>query len=117
MSKNELFERRKHKRVKLESLTKHREVLTDDFINDNRRQAQSRAADISMGGMQIITDTAWAETGDRLVEIEMDLMQKAVKVVAHVVWFMYDSRIKKYRSGVEFIVIKNQDLEVIADLV
>jgi c-di-GMP-binding flagellar brake protein YcgR len=78
--------------------------------------SESLTADISKGGMQIITDKAWLETGDRLIELECTLMNRDISVIAHVVWFVYDKKIQKYRSGVEFIVIKSGDIEAIGNL-
>lgn len=117
MKRNELFERRKHRRVKIEAPAKHREVISDDFINEGRSFSPCVSVDMSKGGMQILTDEAWLDTGDRLVEIEFSMMGRAIKAIAHVVWFAYDDKLKKYRSGAEFIIIKSGDLELIGNLV
>jgi c-di-GMP-binding flagellar brake protein YcgR len=116
MVRNELFERRKHRRVKIEVPARYREVLADDFINEKRVLEESYAANISKGGMQLITRSAWAETGDRLIEIEFSVMNREIRIIAHVVWFAYDNKTAKYRSGIEFVVIKSGDVEVIGNL-
>lgn len=116
MARNELFERRKYRRLKVEVPVKHREVLSDDFISENRSLSASSAINISKGGMQIITDAAWTETGDRLIETEFNVNGRDIKVVSHIVWVALDSAIKKYRSGLEFIMVKSGDLEIIENL-
>jgi c-di-GMP-binding flagellar brake protein YcgR len=116
MIKNELFERRKHRRVKIEVPSKYREVLADDFINEKRPLEESHAINISKGGMQLVTDRAWAETGDRLIELEFSVMNRDIRIIAHVVWFARDDKADKYRSGLEFVVIKSGDVEVIGNL-
>jgi c-di-GMP-binding flagellar brake protein YcgR len=116
MKRNELFERRKHRRVKIEARARYRQVLADDFINDKRALEESFAVNISKGGMQLITGSAWAETGDRLIELEFSVMNREISIIAQVVWCVYDNATGKYRSGVEFVVIKSGDVEVIGNL-
>ena len=116
MVRNELFERRKHRRVKVEVPSRYRDVLADDFINEKRGLEDSYAINVSKGGMQLVTDRAWAETGDRLIELEFSVMNHDVRIIAHVVWFCRDEKAGKYRSGVEFVVIKSGDVEVIGNL-
>jgi c-di-GMP-binding flagellar brake protein YcgR len=116
MMRNELFERRNHRRMKVEVPAKFREVQADDFINEKCDMADSSAVNLSKGGMQLVTDRAWAETGDRLVEIEFNVMNRDIRIIAHVVWFARENTTGKYRSGVEFVVVKSGDAEVIGNL-
>lgn len=116
MSRNELFERRKYRRVAVDVPAKYREVITDDFIGDNRALVESQTVNVSKGGMQLITDRAWAESGDRLIELEFTIMNREIRIIAHVVWFYHDSKTNKYISGAEFVVIKSGDVEVIGNL-
>ena len=116
MARNELFERRKYRRIKVDMELKFHEIITDSFFNEKGGPGCSRIIDISRGGMQILTENAWNEGGDKLIEAEFNIAGKPIRLIAHVVWSMYDDKLKMYRSGAEFIVVKSGDLDVIAEM-
>jgi c-di-GMP-binding flagellar brake protein YcgR len=116
MKRNELFERRKHKRVRVKIPVACRELLSDDIAGSVRPMSRSECVDISRGGMQIVKEKPWESPGEKLLETEFVLSGRAIRLIAHIVWNRFDAAAQKYRSGIEFIVIKNGDLESIGSI-
>jgi c-di-GMP-binding flagellar brake protein YcgR len=116
MNRNELFERRKHRRVRVNIPVKCREVLSNEASHNNRPAMQSRCEDLSRGGMKIITEHSLESSSEKLIEAEFTLSGRMVRLIAHVVWCVFDEAIKKHRTGVEFVVIKSTDMEAIGQI-
>lgn len=116
MKKNELFERRRHRRVKVNIPVKYREMLSDEVSPAGRHEMASECVNLSRGGMQLATSAALQESDEKLLETEFVLSGRDVRLVAHIVWNKFDPETKKYRAGVEFIVVKNADREAIGTI-
>jgi c-di-GMP-binding flagellar brake protein YcgR len=116
MKKNELFERRRHRRVKVNIPVKYKEILSDEISSGGRRELESECMDLSRGGMQLVTNDAFHDSDEKLLETEFVLSGTDIRLVAHIVWNKYDVELKKHRTGVEFIVVKNTDLEAIGTI-
>jgi c-di-GMP-binding flagellar brake protein YcgR len=116
MKKNELFERRRHRRVKVNIPVKCREILSDEVSPGGSHELVSECINLSRGGMQLVTNNAFHNCDEKLVETEFVLSGKDVRLVAHIIWNKLDAETQNYRAGVEFIVIKSGDMEAIGTI-
>jgi c-di-GMP-binding flagellar brake protein YcgR len=106
------FERRRHPRVKI-SLT------LEYFRIDSSLKQTGRTSNASEGGLEIYVSDQ-LEVGDQLrlkVFFSSGVELKSIDVVAEVVWT--DLRLGEawgeYRSGVKFIEISPEDLQILKD--
>lgn len=113
---SEYIERRKYERINVNIPIKYREIISDDIITREILLCNSRCINISRGGMRILTAEKWSGNEDRLVEAEFVMSGRVIRLIARVVWESFDSSTGMNRSGIEFIVIKSGDLEVIGQI-
>ncbi len=116
MSDEDFIERRQYRRVKVNIPVRYREIVSDDYTRSGRLPNSSSCVDISRGGMQLLTDSPCCNSGGKLLETEFVMSGRKIRIIACVAWSKFDGNIKKFRSGVEFIVIKSGDLEVIGQI-
>jgi c-di-GMP-binding flagellar brake protein YcgR len=116
MSEEDFLDRRKYRRVNVNIPVKYRVISSDDISSVERLSRNSKCVNISRGGMQIVTEEEWEANDEKLIEAEFIMSGRKIRLIAHVVWAGYDSAVKKYRAGMEFIVIKSGDLEVIGQI-
>jgi len=116
MSDNDFLERRQYRRVNVRIPVRYREINSDEIIVSKKILQNSECLNISRGGMQLITGDGWEKQDDKLIEAEFIMSGRNIRLIAHIAWSVFDSQIKKFRTGVEFIAIKSGDLEVIGQI-
>jgi c-di-GMP-binding flagellar brake protein YcgR len=112
---SEYIERRMYGRVNVNIPVKYREIISDRITAPEMLNQDSRCVNISRGGMQLITGRKWVGTDESLVETEFIMSGRAIRIIGRVVWHVSDPS-GMCRSGLEFIVIKSGDLEVIGQI-
>jgi c-di-GMP-binding flagellar brake protein YcgR len=114
---NIYIERRKYKRINVSIPVKYREVTSDSVAAHGELIHDLRCVNISRSGMQIISDEKWSGKDECLIEAEFIMSGRVIRLIARVVWKIFDNSIGMHKSGIEFIVIKSGDLEVIGQIV
>ncbi len=117
MSGKDHPERRRCRRVNVKIPIHYREINSNEIIRSVRTMRASECVNISRSGMQFIAGEGWRKQADRLIEAEFIMSGRRIRLIAHIAWSGFDSRLKKFRSGAEFIAIKSGDLEVIGQIV
>ncbi|HDQ25130.1 MAG TPA: PilZ domain-containing protein [bacterium] len=113
-------ERRKFKRIDANIRVKYRVVSAPSEIADIKKQverAEVESANISLGGIQLIDDEEIA--AEQILRIEMSTDKKPDPIItfAEVRWSAKDSSIGKYRTGIEFLVLKDEDKALIEEMI
>ena len=116
MSDKDFIERRQHRRVNVSIPVRYREVNSGGTVLSKKILQQSECVNISRGGMQLITQGGWEKHDDILIEAEFMLSGRNIRLIAHITWAKPDPGSEKFRTGFEFIAIKNGDLEVIGQI-
>jgi c-di-GMP-binding flagellar brake protein YcgR len=116
MPHGEIFmDRRKHKRMnKMMNVTYKvmpREEAADDILLISKKIAQT--LDISISGMQLISDEALKGESIIRLDVQLEGEQTPLATFAEVRWCRPDDKLKKYRSGLEFLVIKEDHITAI----
>jgi c-di-GMP-binding flagellar brake protein YcgR len=121
MSAQESFaERRKYKRVELRVPIEYKvKSIMPNFI-ETKKPAEKRAAEtanISLGGIQIIDDIAPACGQIVSLAFRPGGLERDIRAFARVRWADFDDRIKKYRIGLEFYYLHDDDSKMISGIV
>ena len=113
-------ERRKYKRVEKKVEAMYKIISTQDSGENAREVAVKReagSANISEGGIQLLIDGRQLEK-DQIVGIElMTSEEKKIRTFAEVRWASFDPEFGKYRTGFEFLAIKDDDKEIIKEII
>ena len=121
MADSELYiERRKFKRADKNIHVSYKVVSVPNEIDDIKRQASRKvteSANISIGGIQLLDESELVPTQILRLEFTVEGRKDTVVTFAEVRWVAKDSNIKKYRIGIEFLVLKDEDKKMIAELV
>jgi c-di-GMP-binding flagellar brake protein YcgR len=115
MPEGEIFiERRKHKRVPKKLKVFYR-LMTEEEIESNmneRTKKEVESSDISITGIQLLCD----EKIDAEKILRLDVFageDEPIATFAETRWVKYDDKVKKYRVGMEFLVIKEEHINII----
>ncbi|MFW6210849.1 MAG: hypothetical protein ACOC4H_01885, partial [bacterium] len=57
------------------------------------------------------------ESIDRLMRVEFKIKGINVRIIANIIWSKFDDSLKKYRSGVEFMMIRDDDMHILREFV
>ncbi len=121
MPEGEIFiERRKYKRVDKKFKVNYKLVSMPNEIKNIKEEAlkkEAESANISVGGIQIIVDTELQPEQILRIEFKPDGKEESIITFAEVRWCAKDGSLGKYRTGIEFLVLKEEDKNFIAKLV
>jgi c-di-GMP-binding flagellar brake protein YcgR len=121
MPEGEIFvERRKYKRVDKRIKVSYKVVSLPKEINEIKKKIEKNiveTANISVGGIQLISSEELLP--EQILRIEIETGKKAESIItfAEVRWCAKDNYINKSRIGIEFLVLKDEDREIIEEIV
>lgn len=121
MPEGEVFiERRKFKRVDKKFKVNYKLVSMPNEAKNIKEEAQKKeaeSANISIGGIQLIQDIELQPEQILRIEFRPEGKDESIITFAEVRWCAKDSVLGKYRTGIEFLVLKEEDKNFIAKLV
>jgi c-di-GMP-binding flagellar brake protein YcgR len=117
MPKGDMYiEKRKHKRAQTKLSVTYKVMANDEFEprgpeTDMKRKVESE--DISTSGMQLICDEEIAQ--DKVVRLDVSLNGAGgnIATFAEVKWVRRDDALRKFRVGLQFLVIKEDHIAAI----
>ncbi len=113
-------EKRKFKRVDKRITVKYKVVSMPAEVEKIKTAAvknQTETANISVGGIQLIDDTPLSPEQIVRLEIKLDTHPNPIVTFAEVKWSAKDDNIKRYRTGIEFLVLKEEDKAAIEEII
>ena len=114
------IEKRKHKRVDKKVTVAYKVVSMPSEIEKIKSAAEkneTETANISVGGIQLINDAGLNPEQILRIEIKMANAKSGIITFAEVKWSAKDDNIKKFRTGIEFLVLKDEDKKLIEEIV
>ncbi len=121
MPEGEVFvERRRYKRIDKSLTVKYKVVSLPAEITEIKKAAAKSTTEtinISLGGIQLIDDEELVP--EQILRIEMTPEGRSEPVItfAEVRWCAKDNRAGKYRCGIEFLVLKDEDKNLIEEII
>jgi c-di-GMP-binding flagellar brake protein YcgR len=113
-------EKRKFKRIDKRITVTYKIVSMPDEIRKIKSAAdknETESANISVGGIQLIDDEALSPEQIVRIEIKLESYPNPIVTFAEVKWSAKDDNIKKFRTGIEFLVLKEEDKKAIEDII
>jgi c-di-GMP-binding flagellar brake protein YcgR len=121
MPESEIYsERRKFKRVRSQVSVSYKIVSLPDEIEDIKKQAERKiteSANISIGGIQLLDEVELKPEQILRLEFAVAGRKEPIVTFAEVRWTARDNNIKKYRIGIEFLVLKEEDRKTLLEIV
>jgi c-di-GMP-binding flagellar brake protein YcgR len=121
MPEGEIFlERRKFKRVDKKITVTYKVVSLPAEIAEIKKKLEKstvETANISIGGIQLLDDEELSPEQILRIEIKAQGRPGTIITFAEVRWSAKDSKLGRYRTGIEFLVLKDEDKAIIEDLV
>lgn len=113
-------EKRKFKRVDKRITVTYKVVSMPaelEKIKNAATKNQTETVNISCGGIQLIDD--YALSPEQIVRLEIKLENNSNMIVtfAEVKWSAKDENIKRFRTGIEFLVLKEEDKAAIEEII
>jgi c-di-GMP-binding flagellar brake protein YcgR len=108
-------EKRRHKRVN-KSLKVVYRVMQDaeiGIIESEKARKTVESLDISVCGIQLICDEQFEADQVLRLDVTVDGEDKPMATFAEVRWCRRDSQLARYRIGMEFLVLKEDHINVI----
>ena len=109
------LERRRHVRAAKKMHVRYKVMAGDEFEKLPPDAEQKRAVwseDISTSGMQLICDEELKVEKVLRLDVTMDKGEQ-LATFAEVKWVKKDEKLRKYRVGIHFLVIKEDHIEAI----
>jgi len=122
MPEGEIFmERRKHKRIEKKIKVFYKVISSPTEIEEIKKKTQkklSESINISAGGIQLLIDGEELKT-EQLLRIEFSVDKKPDPIItfAEVRWIMHDKKTGIYKTGIEFLVLKEEDKKIINEII
>jgi len=118
-NENGFFERRNQKRKKKSLDVSCRVINVYENAPVKKDAGKTRTGecfDISGGGMQVLYGEEIRPL--QLIKLEFEIGDggRKVQTIGEVKWTEYDRAMKLYRTGIEFLVMKASDIELIKKL-
>jgi c-di-GMP-binding flagellar brake protein YcgR len=113
-------EKRKHKRIDKKVTVTFKVVSMPSEIEKIKTAAEknsSETVNISVGGVQLINDSGLKPEQILRIEIRLENAKTNIVTFAEVKWSAKDDNIKRYRTGIEFLVLKDEDKKLIEEIV
>ncbi len=117
MPEGEIFiERRRHKRVEKKLKVFYKILNKDELENEVSVKQAVESSDISISGIQLLCDEKIALEQIIRLDIIIEEHQEPLTTFAEVRWIKFDDKINKYRAGMEFLVVKEEHINIIKNL-
>lgn len=113
-------ERRAHIRVSKSVLITYRILVSATEIDNAVTRGKKRTAksfNLSAGGIGFIADENLSPEQIIKITFELEGKEQTIKTYAEVRWSKQDNKINKYKTGIEFIVIREEDKNLIQALI
>ena len=113
-------EKRKFKRIDKKITVTYKIVSMPAEVAKIKTAAEkneTETANISVGGIQLIDDRALTPEQIVRLEIKLEKNPNAIVTFAEVKWSAKDDNIKRYRTGIEFLVLKEEDKAAIEEII
>jgi c-di-GMP-binding flagellar brake protein YcgR len=109
------MERRKHLRVDKQMKVSFRIMPKEETEKEafNAAKKYVESVDISITGMQLICDDSIELDRVIRMDVMMDGEDSPLATFAEVRWVRRDEKLKKFRVGIEFLVIKEDHIAAI----
>jgi c-di-GMP-binding flagellar brake protein YcgR len=110
------MERRKHKRAFTKMHVKYKVMAGDEFETvsaDHEKKRLVTSEDISISGIQLICDEELKIDKVVRLDVSVDDGGQTLATFAEVRWVRRDEQLKKFRVGMEFLVIKEDHIAAI----
>ncbi|HRU38526.1 MAG TPA: PilZ domain-containing protein [Candidatus Goldiibacteriota bacterium] len=121
MPQGEIFlERRKFKRVNKRIKVSYKVVSLPAEIEEIKKKLEKNTVEsvnISAGGIQLIDDEELAPEQILRIEINVGSTGDTIITFAEVRWCAKDNALGRYRTGIEFLVLKDEDKDIIDKIV
>ncbi|MCX8094546.1 MAG: PilZ domain-containing protein [Candidatus Goldbacteria bacterium] len=119
MPEGEIYiERRRHKRVEKRLKAYYRLITRNELDNDEElKKFKVESIDISTGGIQLICEENIETDNIIRIDIEIPTEKTFIETFAEVRWCRFDDKIKKYKIGLHFLVIKEDHINLINRLI
>jgi c-di-GMP-binding flagellar brake protein YcgR len=119
MAQGEVYiEKRKHRRINKKLLVTYKIMAGDEYEKqppELERKRSVNSEDISISGLQLICDEELKI--DRILRLDIKLAgDEPLATFAEVRWCRRDEAMKKFRIGLEFLVIKEDHINIIKKL-
>lgn len=114
------IEKRRHKRVDKKVTVTYKVVSMPSELEKIKTAAEkneTETANISVGGIQLIDDAGLSPEQILRIELKLETIKTNIVTFAEVKWSAKDDNIKKYRTGIEFLVLKDEDKKQIEEIV
>ena len=114
------IEKRRHKRVDKKVTVTYKVVSMPSELEKIKTAAEkneTETANISVGGIQLIDDSGLSPEQILRIEIKLESIKTNIVTFAEVKWSAKDDNIKKFRTGIEFLVLKDEDKKLIEEIV
>lgn len=121
MPEGKIFsDKRAYKRVSKNFVITYKIICSTSKSKKITSQKEERIADclnLSAGGIGLITDENLSP--EQIIEIEFILegKERPITTCAEVKWSKRDNKINKYRAGIEFLALKEEDKNLIKKLI
>ncbi|MEI7543177.1 MAG: PilZ domain-containing protein [bacterium] len=106
------IEKRKFKRVNKKIAVTYKVVSIPneaEKIKASAEKNKTETMNISLGGMQLVDGVPFIPGQIVRLEIKLDDNADMILTFAEVKWSVKDDVIKRYRTGIEFLVLKEED--------
>ncbi len=121
MPEGEIFsERRRFKRADKNIEVTYKIVSLPTEAEKIKQQAEKNTVEsvnISIGGIQLIDDEELGREQILRIEFKVEGRQEPVVTFAEVKWSAKDNVLGRYRTGIEFLVLKDEDKAVIESII
>lgn len=114
------LERRKFKRVDKRISVTYKIVSLPAELEEIKKKAERstvESANISVGGIQLIDDEELKSEQILRIEIKTGGRNDPIITFAEVRWSAKDSQLGRYRTGIEFLVLKDEDKTAIEEFI
>jgi c-di-GMP-binding flagellar brake protein YcgR len=113
-------ERRAHIRASKSILITYSILVSAPEIDNAITRKEKRTAksfNLSIGGIGFIADENLSPEQVIKITFELQGKEQPIKTYAEVRWSKQDNKINKYKTGIEFMVIKEEDKNLIQALI
>ena len=121
MPEGEIFvERRRYKRVDKKIKVTYKVVSLPKDVKEIKKKIEKNIVEtinISVGGIQLISSEELSPEQILRIELETGKKTESIITFAEVRWCAKDNYINKHRVGIEFLVLKDEDREMIEEIV
>ena len=108
-------ERRRHKRANKKLKVIYKIISNSDIEKPGWEPPKKTvdSADISIMGIQLLCDENLTPEQMLRLDIMLEDEHEPIATFAEVRWSKFDDKIKKYRAGMQFLVIKEDHISII----